>query len=1715
MKKFYLFVILLVCGLGYAQGQTAELGSYEVIFNGSVYNDEHHNCGTAFVTLEFSTPADNYKALDITYSDNRKTDYYTNVRTTFKANKVLQSLYFSASRYDKHSCNGNRPYNMGRVTRRDRFLCYNDDFEFKEYRNVGSDGDGLGTSSFNIKIRPVLVIVDPASKNDLPTDTKVTVSSNTGFDSSEYNWQYSFDYTNPYGWVNMPQFATKSSFTASAKDILGDAAGEYHGKKIYIRQLACTSVSNTVTYIVRQSAPLIESYQEQEMRCFGSNDAKVNVKFNRPLFNTEKLIFSIKRFDEILNVWTDVICSGQADKNSFNGSNFIAPCNFEKGKYSLTFAGFINDATTSSIYIDSSPYIFNIGTPDPVDFSIKKKNDINCHGGLDGAITVTATGGAKNGIFQYSTDHGVNWKDFENGATTSIEGLTLGYHYVKVRKIKDASDILGCIALTPENKEKELSEEITQPDGPLIVEGKVSKSNPTFHKAENGTITASISGGTPIKGNSYAFIWTNSKNDKIDASKSSTQFANNVFTISLKNVPADTYKLSVTDERNCLIDQQIDPNLEVTLIDPDPIKVDITVEQKISCNSESLNPIGGESKSADGILKATVSGGVPFEGGNNGGQPYKIFWSKYNEDTKEWDELSEYKKLLAENLSEGSYSLNVEDANGIVQGTYDTEKLLEAKAAIQKISEPDKIQLSYTWGDVSCHKGNNGWATVTAIGGTGVYTYKWYNTGEGTVDENKISNLIKGTYTIEVTDENGCFSTLDIDIDEPDFAVSINYETLKPPTFSGGSNGKIIAEIKGGTEFDPASNEGRLYNYEWKNSTGKVQNPTAEVINGVYTITLNNVPADFYYLTVTDKNYNEAKGQTVNCTVAESEVQLTEPDPIKVVFKIVQTISCNAKNEFGDNTDTTPKDDQRDESQDGILKAHVTGGIPLPSDENNGLPYYFYWKKQKDDGSWINLTNIKGETASNLSYGTYALNVKDRNGIVLGTYVNNELAEAIDVTQFMDQPPVLSVKIEKGDVFCNGGNDGWATATAEGGSGKYTYEWSNEVKSDKNTVLKTGNYWVIAKDEKGCTAYAEVFIDQPKAPLAIKYTEVVNPSFYKATNGKIVVEVNGGTIAADNTYWFEWKNSKGVVQTSFTTSFENSIYRISLTGLPEETYTLTVRDANYNAATNKTSCTVANSVIELDDPDPIEVTFEVIRTISCNVSNEFGNEIDANPLDNQRDESQDGILKANVTGGIQLNKEKNNGLPYYYTWKKKQANGSWAIWNNTGDTAEYLSEGTYALNIEDANGIKLGTYVNNVLVKEIDAEKYIPQPDQLKLTFTKFDVGCTTGDDGWAEAHVTGGTPPYTYEWTNGETTSKIENITTNNYFVIATDAKGCVVQGSIFVGDPNGILSTETVKNPICYKGNDGSIELNVTGGNLPYTYLWNTGAVTKDLNNLTAGNYEVTITCPECCVYKKRFVLKDPEPVIVNVGPDRTLCIDQSLDLDASIKDPPAKYSWTSTNGFTSNEAKINVSKAGTYHVKVTSSLGCIGEDEIVIKTSQMAISAEFLLSSQAYLDEEVILVNTSSPFGESTDWVVPNGVKVVEQKEKYITLKFDAIGVYSIGLKQTQGECYAVYTKNIMVEKRGTLPNTETASQFIIDFIVTPNPNNGNFKAIVNLENNSAINLRLFSSSGQNTMIQKQESGKKKYEVDFNTSLQSGVYIVVLETGQQTLVKKIIIN
>ena len=172
--------------------------------------------------------------------------------------------------------------------------------------------------------------------------------------------------------------------------------------------------------------------------------------------------------------------------------------------------------------------------------------------------------------------------------------------------------------------------------------------------------------------------------------------------------------------------------------------------------------------------------------------------------------------------------------------------------------------------------------------------------------------------------------------------------------------------------------------------------------------------------------------------------------------------------------------------------------------------------------------------------------------------------------------------------------------------------------------------------------------------------------------------------------------------------------------------------------------------------------------------------------------------------------------------------------------------------------------------------------------------------------------------------------------------------------------------------------------------------------------------------------------------------------------------------------------------------------------------------MLTTQAYENEEVILVNTSSPKGETTQWLVPEKetIEITKQNDDYISLIFKEKGEYRIGIKQTQGNCYELFYKNIIVEPATDLPKTQRTNEaFVREFEVAPNPNDGKFKAKVVLEKAGAIKFRLYSITGQ-LVSEKNSASATEHWVDFQNPLPAATYILVLETPYQRLSKKIII-
>ncbi len=111
----------------------------------------------------------------------------------------------------------------------------------------------------------------------------------------------------------------------------------------------------------------------------------------------------------------------------------------------------------------------------------------------------------------------------------------------------------------------------------------------------------------------------------------------------------------------------------------------------------------------------------------------------------------------------------------------------------------------------------------------------------------------------------------------------------------------------------------------------------------------------------------------------------------------------------------------------------------------------------------------------------------------------------------------------------------------------------------------------------------------------------------------------------------------------------------------------------------------------------------------------------------------------------------------------------------------------------------------------------------LMTAVSTTNVSCNGGTDGSVDLTVTGGTAPYTYVWNNSATTEDMTGLMAGTYEVTVTDANGCTATGSATVTEPTMLMTAVSTTNVSCNNGTDGSVDLTVTGGTAPYTYVWN----------------------------------------------------------------------------------------------------------------------------------------------------------------------------------------------------------------------------------------------------------------------------------------------------
>ncbi|GEM_PF-6358132 len=270
-----------------------------------------------------------------------------------------------------------------------------------------------------------------------------------------------------------------------------------------------------------------------------------------------------------------------------------------------------------------------------------------------------------------------------------------------------------------------------------------------------------------------------------------------------------------------------------------------------------------------------------------------------------------------------------------------------------------------------------------------------------------------------------------------------------------------------------------------------------------------------------------------------------------------------------------------------------------------------------------------------------------------------------------------------------------------------------------------------------------------------------------------------------------------------------------------------------------------------------------------------------------------------------------------------------------GGTAPYEISWSNSVFTEDQTGIAAGSYTVTVVDANNCSKQLtvtLTEPEALTITNIVEPVSCFGVSNGAINVTISGGVAPYTYNWSNGETTQDIADVAAGTYSVIVTDANGCtLVSENIEVTSPDAIAATVDVTATSCGLSADGAITVTPTGGTAPATYLWDNGAVTNELTAIPAGTYEVIITDANGCthVITETVIAGNCVPVALNdtfVTSINTPVNNTVVQNDTASGDGGNTWALDGTNGGAANGTVTMGSDGGfTY----TPNTGFIGED------------------------------------------------------------------------------------------------------------------------------------------------------------------------------------------
>ncbi|MEO1434989.1 MAG: gliding motility-associated C-terminal domain-containing protein [Bacteroidota bacterium] len=831
----------------------------------------------------------------------------------------------------------------------------------------------------------------------------------------------------------------------------------------------------------------------------------------------------------------------------------------------------------------------------------------------------------------------------------------------------------------------------------------------------------------------------------------------------------------------------------------------------------------------------------------------------------------------------------------------------------------------------SCAGGMDGTIDATASSATPPYSYVWFPGGETT---SSITGVGSGGYAVTVSDVNACASIASVDLPAgPTIDVTVSVQDI---TCNGFNDGEVDLTISGGQS---------PYTFTWSNTaqttedvtglapgafsvtvedgngcstveSGLIIEPVALAVsfsgssspscsgdcdgdislgvsggNPPYTYLWSNMEttqdisglcAGFYQVTVQDNNA---------CTGFASGT-LGNPPFLQVSVDAITDASCNG-------------------SMDGIVELNTAGGTG---------DYTYEWSH---DGV------LNDDIATGLNPGVYDITLTDNNGCTstLSTLVGSDVVITANETII--------------NADCNGAFTGSITLNPTGSPNlPYTYTWdpiTSTGNMNQANNLPAGTFGLTIEDNLGCFTATSFPVNEP-VPIGPTTSVLNDVSCFGFADGAVNVSATGGILP----YTYQWDSNTGFQTTA------------TVTGLAANTYVVLVTDNN--------GCSESADVL-VSQPAELVVNAAVDSDLLC-----FG---DTN-----------GSATASPNGGTGA---------YTYLWDNGETDataiqlsgGSHTVTVTDANTCETVSSvniiepaqlfaSVVLVNNVDCNGAATGsanvgalggmgdyTYLwdngeTTITATALDAGLHlvtvtdnnaceatagllIDEPDAIVLTLTEDDpLNCFGDMDGGASVSTTGGTPPYSYLWDNGETDISANMLTGGVHFVTVTDNNACEQTGLVNITEPGMIMVPISFLEPSCNGFNDGSATAIPSGGFGAYTFEWEAaagGQTTATATGLAAGTYVVTVTDGNSCSQTASEIVTQPDILGVTISDIvDVLCFgDTNGQAIANVTGGTLPYTYAWDNGETNSAALML--DGGSHVVDVTDGNGCTAQGFVTI--------------------------------------------------------------------------------------------------------------------------------------------------------------------------------------